>query len=47
VRVGVGKTRSLPPPTTGRGERERRGLTTDKSSALLALDDPQTTGNRR
>jgi threonine dehydrogenase-like Zn-dependent dehydrogenase len=47
VRVGVGKRRSLPPPTTGRGERERRGLTTDKSSALLALDDPQTTGNRR
>jgi len=45
VRDGVGKTRSLPPPTTGRGERG--SLTIDESSALLALDDPQTTENRR
>jgi hypothetical protein len=45
--TGVGKTRSPSPPTTERGEREERTLTTEEPSATLALDDPQINGNRR
>jgi hypothetical protein len=45
--TGVGETRSPPPPTTVRGQREGRDLTTEEPSAPLALDDPQPNGNRR